>query len=262
MTSPTNPTPAVGLTRPAPNSPHPIRPSRNRAWYMDEIVVAAFAFLGFGGAVFLPLQYNVAPILISFLLATGLAALTYRYLGGIEGASFAVGTLKLTGTLGALVGIAMLINGQLVSQSAVQVWFLRGKVINEKKAAIDALADADFTVYPANAHAEQLGDFHVEFIRHPAEPVDNRIYLKVEHKGFGPVTIPLEVSQLKALYPDATIQGKIINLDHIVLPDPKGLDSPHEVPPALQLNPAQLTDYAAAARSAKPANPNAGGLPQ
>ena len=156
----------------------------------------------------------------------------------------------------------MLINGQLVSQSAVQVWFLRGKVINEKKAAIDALADADFTVYPANAHAEQVGDFHVEFIRHPAEPVDNRIYLKVEHKGFGPVTIPLEVSQLKALYPDATIQGKIINLDHIVLPDPKGLDFPHEVPPALQLNPAQLTDYAAAARSAKPANPNAGGLPQ
>ena len=91
-------------------------------------MVAAFAFLGFAGAVFLPLRYDVKPIVVSFLLATGIAALTYRYLGGIEGASFTVGLLKLTGTLGALVGIAMLINAELVNQNDVQVWYLRGRV--------------------------------------------------------------------------------------------------------------------------------------
>jgi hypothetical protein len=188
-------------------------------WYVDEIVVAAFAFLGFGGAVFLPLQYNVPPIVISFLLATGLAALTYRYLGGIEGSSFAVGTLKLTGTLGALVGLAMLINGELVSQTAVQVWDLHGKILNEKKDVIDPLADADFSVFPANAQAGKLGDFHVEFIRHPTESADKDIYLSVIHGDLGTVTIPLEVTRLRALYPDATIQGKHINIDHIILPE-------------------------------------------
>lgn len=29
-----------------------------RQWYIDEIVVAAFAFLGFGGAVFLPVRFG------------------------------------------------------------------------------------------------------------------------------------------------------------------------------------------------------------
>ena len=180
-----NPIPGGGLNPPMPNVPSPTPPPGRRVWYIDEIVVAAFAFLGFGGAVFLPLQYNVAPIVVSFLLATGLAALTYRYLGGIEGTSFAIGALKLTGTLGALVGIALLINNQLVSQTTVQVWDLRGKILNEKKNAIDPLDDADFSVFPANAHAGKLGDFHIEFIRHLTESADNDIYLSVIHKNFG-----------------------------------------------------------------------------
>jgi hypothetical protein len=87
-----------------------------RGWNVDEIVVAAFAFLGFGGAVFLPLRFNIPQIVTSFLLATGLAALAYRYLGGIPSTSLAVGAVKIGGSLAALVGIAILINSHLVSQ--------------------------------------------------------------------------------------------------------------------------------------------------
>lgn len=252
--------PRGALNPPAPKLSSP--PPERRVWYIDEIVVAAFAFLGFGGAVFLPLQYKIPSIMVSFLLATGLAALTYRYLGGMEGSSFAVGALKLTGTLGALVGIAMLINGELESQTTAQVWYLRGRVTNEKKDGIDKLKDADFTVFPANAQAEQLGDFRVEFIRHPAEPLDNHTYVRVTHDGFGPVTIPLDLGQLKAQYPDATVHGNFINIDHIVLPELKS------TPPALEggatpklLTPQQLRDYTATA-IAKHANPFFGGVPQ
>jgi hypothetical protein len=84
-------------------------------------VVAAFAFLGVGGAVFLPIRFHVPPIVISFLMATGVAALAYRYLGGIPGASIAIGALKLSGALAALVGIALLINSYLPGQIQFQL---------------------------------------------------------------------------------------------------------------------------------------------
>jgi hypothetical protein len=246
------------------NPPTPIRTSRT--WYIDEIVVAAFAFLGFGGAVFLPLKFgfnNVPPVVVSFLLATGLAALAYRYLGGIPSASFSIGALKLSGALAALVGIALLINSQLLPQTSVQVWYLRGKIMDHKKDGLSSLADSDFSVFPANAHAEQLGDFHVEYIRHPMEQADDRTYLIVNHPGFGKVTIPLEVGQLKSVYPDVQIHGTHINIDHIVLPEP-GKTTPYaeggQTPQPLSPN--ELAAYAQAAGSAKHADPMVGGIPQ
>jgi hypothetical protein len=83
---------------------------------MDEIVVAAFAFLGFGGAIFLPLRFNIPPIVTSVLLATGLAALTYRYLGGIPATTLSVGVVKVGGSLAALLGVAILIHGYLAKE--------------------------------------------------------------------------------------------------------------------------------------------------
>lgn len=94
----------------------PPNPSAPRKWPLDDIVVVVFALFGFAGAVFLPLRYNIPPIVTSFLLATGLAALAYRFLGGIPGSSIVIGALKLGGSLAALVGIAIVINGYLVTQ--------------------------------------------------------------------------------------------------------------------------------------------------
>jgi hypothetical protein len=62
---------------------------------------------------------------------------------------------------------------------------LHGKILHEKKDAIDPLEDAHFSVFPANAHAGKLGGFHIEFIRHPTESADKDIYLSVINKNFG-----------------------------------------------------------------------------
>jgi len=66
MAAQANPAPGGAV----PPNPHPSSPGRR--WYVDEIVVAAFAFLGFGSGVFLPLRFGfnvVPPIVVSFLLA-------------------------------------------------------------------------------------------------------------------------------------------------------------------------------------------------
>jgi len=149
MGDPMNP---VAEKRPKP--PLPVRRPPIRAWSMDDIVVAVFAFLGIGGAVFFPLRFdNFSPTITSFLLATGLAALTYRYLGGIQGASFTVGTLKLGGALAALVGIAMLIHHTMVSDPPpprFQTWEVSGQVTNESGQPVAPLLDqANFAVFPS-----------------------------------------------------------------------------------------------------------------
>src|SRR6266851_4228673 len=88
---------------------------------LDDIIVTVFAFLGFGGALFLPLKYHVPPIMLSFLAATGIAALVYRFLGGVAGTSLTVGALKATGALAALAGIALVIHVPLVDEVPFQL---------------------------------------------------------------------------------------------------------------------------------------------
>ena len=137
-----------------------------RRWYIDEIIVALFAFLGVGGGVLLPLRYNVPPITTSFLLATGLAALTYRFLGGIQGASFTVGSLKLGGALAALVGIAMLINHGLVAEQPTphQAYHLKGLVVDDKGQPVPNLSISDFNLTPPTIYPDPAGnDFQMTF---------------------------------------------------------------------------------------------------
>jgi len=88
---------------------------------LDDAIVTIFAFLGFGGALFLPLKYHIPPIMLSFLAATGIAALTYRFLGGVEGTSITVGALKATGALAALIGLALIMNHYLIEQAQLEL---------------------------------------------------------------------------------------------------------------------------------------------
>ena len=83
------------ITAPEPNTP-------GRKWTPDDTVALVFAFIGFVGGVLLLLYYKAPPIVVSFFLATGVAALVYKFLGGIQATSFAVGALKLGGTLAAI----------------------------------------------------------------------------------------------------------------------------------------------------------------
>jgi len=84
-------------------------------------VVAVFAFLGIVGAGFLPPRFHVPPIIVSFLFATGLAALAYKYLGGIPQTSIVVSGVKLGGALAALVAIALAVTTQLAPQIEFQL---------------------------------------------------------------------------------------------------------------------------------------------
>lgn len=95
-------------------------PGEKQKFTADDLVVVIFAFLGFVGSVVL---YRIAapPIIVSFFLSTGVASLVYRFLGGIQGASFVWGALKLGGAMAALVGTAIAVNYYLELQSVISV---------------------------------------------------------------------------------------------------------------------------------------------
>jgi hypothetical protein len=94
----------------------PVSNIQSRKWTPDDSVALVFAFIGFVGGVLLLLYYKAPPIVVSFFLATGVAALVYKFLGGIQATSFAIGALKLGGVLAAIIGIALTINHVLASQ--------------------------------------------------------------------------------------------------------------------------------------------------
>ncbi|MGA3371169.1 MAG: hypothetical protein ABSC48_05350 [Terracidiphilus sp.] len=199
--------------------------TKGRAWSLDDIVVVVFAFFGFGCAVFLPLRFdNIPPITISFLLATGLAALTYRFLGGIEGASFAVGTLKLGGALAALVGIAMLINHTLVSQvrppaPPYQVWVVSGQVTDESGQPIEPLDVTDIALQPPLLVPYPGGRFKLNIYSWPdvngkmAFPV-----ISVSHNGFSSHPVDLNPDAQNDV--DVERAGQTITLKQIKLSRP------------------------------------------
>jgi hypothetical protein len=166
---------------------------RRRHWYIDEVIVAAFAFLGLAGGVLLPLRYPVPPITTSFLLATGLAALTYRYLGGIQGATFSVGALKLGGALAALVGIAMLINQTLAKQSrGMEVYEVSGQVLGDGGHAIQPLDAKDIGMNPPLYQELPQGKFKVDI--HTTIGVDGKPempLLSISHDGYDPHYVDL-----------------------------------------------------------------------
>ncbi|HVP56160.1 MAG TPA: hypothetical protein VMU45_14315 [Candidatus Eisenbacteria bacterium] len=78
-------------------------------------VIIAAIVAGFLGGV-LAVLFRLPPIVISVLFVTGVVSLVYGFLGGIEGASFTVGALKLGGTMAALAGFTAMFNSVLVKQ--------------------------------------------------------------------------------------------------------------------------------------------------
>jgi hypothetical protein len=71
----------------------------------EDIVVIFFSLLGLMGSVLL-YHFGFPSIMVSVFLSAGITALVYRFLGGIQGAKFALGALKLGGTIAVLIGVA------------------------------------------------------------------------------------------------------------------------------------------------------------
>jgi len=86
----------------------------------EDIVVIVFALLGFAGSVILFVTIR-SPIITACFLATGVASLIHRFLGGLGKTGFTWGALKASGSLAALLGVAYLVNHYLVTQSGTDL---------------------------------------------------------------------------------------------------------------------------------------------
>ncbi len=84
----------------------------------EDLVIITVIAAGFlASAVIFIFRLGIPPIITAVLLGTAVSALVYRFLGGIHvDTSFAVGALKVSGTMAALIGCAYFINGQLEKQ--------------------------------------------------------------------------------------------------------------------------------------------------
>lgn len=100
------------------NNPKHLKASKwsKRELRWDDIIIVIFALLGFVGSVVLYRTASAPTPIISFFLATGVASLVYRFLGGLDRAEFVWGTLRVGGTMAALVGIAVYVNGEMKAQ--------------------------------------------------------------------------------------------------------------------------------------------------
>lgn len=243
MADPANPIHG-GLPEPIPPAP----PPQKREWSMDDIMVAVFAFLGIGGAVFLPLRFNdFSPTITAFLMATGLAALAYRYLGGVQGASITVGTLKLGGALAALVGIAMLIHQTLESdaaQTGYQDWEVTGTILGPNNQPIgNILFPTDFTTNPSHIELDGFGGFSLHV--HSFSGENGTIQfpkLYVSHGNMGSPSVDLNPGAQEP--PNVTIKrnGHVIDVQGITLAPPSVPYAPnqtlHKISDATQTPPA------------------------
>jgi hypothetical protein len=129
---------------------------------IDDTVVIAFALFGIVGGVLLPQYVALPPIVTAYLLATGTAALVYRFLGGIGGASFKFRGFKLTGTVAALAGMAWLINHAIIAETP-QAYQVKGVVYDDKGAPISSFGPNDIAVTPAGVLPGFDGEFSVTF---------------------------------------------------------------------------------------------------
>jgi hypothetical protein len=74
----------------------------------DKIVIffTLLALLGGVGLYFV----GAPPIMVSVFLSAGITSLAYRFLGGIQGAEFHIGALKMGGAIAVLIGVAWWMN--------------------------------------------------------------------------------------------------------------------------------------------------------
>lgn len=152
---------------------HPLTPAspatRQYQWSWDDVFVAGLAVVSIPTAVVLVclLPNQIPPILPSVLLATGLAALTYRFLGGLEGASFQMHGFKAAGGLAALALITWGINFYLQTQdpdTRKVIYTITGTAVDGSGNPV-RMDDADISPDPPPVTVQKngTGSFTVEF---------------------------------------------------------------------------------------------------
>ena len=87
-----------------------------------DTVLLIIILIGFLGSSFLYFL-SFPPIIISVFLGTGVSAVVYRYLGGLEDSSFKFGQIKLSGSLAALIACVWFFNIHLIEQTSIGTSF-------------------------------------------------------------------------------------------------------------------------------------------
>ena len=81
----------------------------------EDIFIIIMTLLGFLGGALLYV-FKLPAIIIATFLGMGISSLVYRFLGGLNQTAFQIGTLKLSGSIAALIGSIWFLNMQLADQ--------------------------------------------------------------------------------------------------------------------------------------------------
>ncbi len=92
---------------------------RSKSGLTEDVVLISVILIGFVGSVLIYVyELSVPPIVVAVLLGSAVAALVYRFLGGISTKdSFSLGAIKLGGSMAALISCAWFINSELTTQT-------------------------------------------------------------------------------------------------------------------------------------------------
>ncbi len=165
--------------------------STSKRFSSQDIVITGIVVLGLVGSAIIWIL-KVPPIIVSFFLATGVASLVYRFLGGIKETTFTIGTLKwgtfrFTGSIGALIGCALLVNGILEQQTRFQLstdltpnvntWFaieknkgiplevkIKGTEESIKEPPLDIFANIQLNINPVGDKLRVVSEVNPDFI--------------------------------------------------------------------------------------------------
>ena len=90
----------------------------------DWVIVAAVVGGSFAGLILVLLgqlaHVYSPPVVMAFFLALAMSALTYRFLGGSDGAGFKLGPVQLAGTAAVFASVMWFVNVQLAKQLDVE----------------------------------------------------------------------------------------------------------------------------------------------
>ena len=145
-----------------------IASKKNRALSAEDYIILTVIIIGLLGPIVMFGTWQAygiyfPPTLIAVFLGIAVAALLYRFLGGVHDATFAVGALKVTGSAAVLAGVAWWSNGELQEQMEVYDTQKQMKVCDTQKKRIESrcegqLKDSDDRLVAVAAERSELAE--------------------------------------------------------------------------------------------------------
>jgi hypothetical protein len=124
----------------------------------EKIVIITTLVIGLIGGVLLLILFDKLPSIIpAIFLAMAISVLVYHFMGGLKGAKFSMGPVKMGGSLAALIGCAVVINHYLTEQKSKSFGEL---ILNENYELLDS-NNIKIGKLPLNKYIVELKDKHI-----------------------------------------------------------------------------------------------------